>query len=143
MTELVENADIQFQQIGEAAIEVEHMADYSRQVAERAQSLYVIAREARETAETGRQSVAQAVEGMGRIHSYVQDTAQKVQALGDSSREIDDIVGAISNIAHQTKIVSRWTRRSRPPWRVKTAKASAQWQPTFAAWRSGPKIRPA
>lgn len=78
------------------------MADYSRQVAERAQSLYVIAREARQTAETGRASVQQAVEGMGRIHSYVQDTATKVQALGDSSREIDDIVGAISNIAHQT-----------------------------------------
>ena len=102
MTQLVENADIQIQQIGEAAIEVEHMADYSRQVADRAQSLYVIAREARQTAESGRASVGQAVEGMGRIHSYVQDTAAKVQALGDSSREIDDIVGAISNIAHQT-----------------------------------------
>ncbi len=102
MTQLVENADIQIQQIGESAIEVEHMADYSRQVAERAQSLYIIAREARQTAQTGRESVEQAVEGMGRIHSYVQDTAEKVQALGDSSREIDDIVGAISNIAHQT-----------------------------------------
>jgi methyl-accepting chemotaxis protein len=102
MTQMVENQDNQIQQIGEAAIEVEHMADYSRQVAERAQSLYLIAREARKTAETGRDSVGQAIEGMGRIHSYVQDTALKVQALGDSSREIDDIVGAIANIAHQT-----------------------------------------
>ncbi|HEV2581705.1 MAG TPA: methyl-accepting chemotaxis protein, partial [Ktedonobacteraceae bacterium] len=102
MTHLVENADIQIQQIGEAAVEVEQVADYSRQVAERAQSLHVIAREARHTAEVGRESVQQTVQGMGRIHTYVQDTASKVQALGDSSRQIDDIVGAIANIAHQT-----------------------------------------
>jgi methyl-accepting chemotaxis protein len=102
MTHLVENADIQIQQISEAAVEVEQVADYSRQVAERAQSLYVIAREARQTAEVGRESVQQTVQGMGRIHTYVQDTATKVQALGDSSRQIDDIVGTIANIAHQT-----------------------------------------
>ncbi len=102
MTQLVENGDMQIQQINEAAIEVEQVADYSRQVAERAQSLYLIAREARQTAEVGRESVQQTVEGMGRIHSYVQDTAEKVQALGESSREIDDIVTAIANIAHQT-----------------------------------------
>ena len=102
MTQLVENADIQIQQIGEAAREVEHVAGYSRQVAERAQSLYLIAREARQTAESGRESVQQTIEGMGRIHSYVQDTAAKVQTLGESSRQIDDIVGVIANIAHQT-----------------------------------------
>jgi methyl-accepting chemotaxis protein len=102
MTQLVENADIQIQRIGEAAIEVGQVADYSRQVAERAQSLYMIAREARQTAEVGRESVQQTIEGMGRIHTYVQDTAAKVQQLGESSREIDDIVGAIANIAHQT-----------------------------------------
>lgn len=102
MSQLVEIADVQIQQIGEAGIEVEHMADSSRQVADRTQSLYAIAREARKTAETGRESVQQTVEGMGRIHSYVHETATKVQALGDSSRQIDDIVTAIANIAHQT-----------------------------------------
>lgn len=102
MSQLVESEDTQIQQISEAAVEVEHVANYSRQMAERAQSLYLIAREARQTAETGRESVKLTVEGMGRIHSYVQDTAMKVQALGDSSREIDNIVGVISNIAHQT-----------------------------------------
>jgi methyl-accepting chemotaxis protein len=102
MTQLVENADIQIQQISTATVEVERMAESSRQVADRAQSLYAIARDARATAANGRESVLQTVEGMGRIHTYVQDTASKVQALGDSSREIDNIVGAISNIAHQT-----------------------------------------
>ncbi len=102
MTQLVENADLQIKQIGAAAVEVERMSELSRQVADRAQSLYTIARDARVTAQTGRDSVLQTVEGMGRIQTYVQDTASKVQALGDSSREIDNIVGAISNIAHQT-----------------------------------------
>ena len=102
MSQLVESADTQIKQIAEAAIEVEHMADSSRQVAERAQTLYGVAREARKTAETGREAVQQTVEGMGRIHEYVQDTSSKVQTLGDRSREINNIVEVIANIAHQT-----------------------------------------
>ncbi len=102
MSQLVESADMQIKQIGAAAVEVERMSASSRQVAERAQSLYAVAREARQTAQTGRESVLQTVEGMGRINSYVQETSTKVQALGDSSREIDSIVTVIANIAHQT-----------------------------------------
>ncbi len=102
MSQLVESADMQIQQIGAAAVEVERMSASSRQVADRAQSLYAVAREARQTAQTGRASVLQTVEGMGRINSYVQETSSKVQALGDSSREIDSIVTVIANIAHQT-----------------------------------------
>src|SRR6266496_1977004 len=102
MTQLVETADAQIKQIAEAAIEVERMADSSREVAERAQVLYGVAREARQTAEIGRGAVQQTVEGMGRIHEYVQDTSSKVQTLGDRSREINNIVEVIANIAHQT-----------------------------------------
>ncbi|SRR6266446_7052852 len=102
MTQLAEGSDIQIQQIAESAIEVEHVADSSRQVAERAQVLYNIARETRLNAQNGRDSMHQAIEGMGRIHENVQATAGKVQYLGDRSREIDEIVAAISNIAHQT-----------------------------------------
>ena len=102
MSQLVESADTQIKQIGTAAVEVERLSSSSRQVAERAQSLYAVAREARQTAQTGRESVLQTVEGMGRINTYVQETSTKVQALGDSSREIDSIVTVIANIAHQT-----------------------------------------
>ncbi len=102
MTQLVESADNQINQIAEAAIEVEHMADSSRNAAERAQVLYSVAREARRTAEGGREAVQQTVEGMGRIHEYVQDTSSKVQTLGERSREINNIVEVISSIAHQT-----------------------------------------
>ena len=102
MVQLVGNGDIQIQQIGRAAQEVESMADVNRQVAERAQALHMIADEALLTAQAGRESLQQTLEGMGRIQTNVQDTSSKVQALGDSSREIDSIVNVISTIAQQT-----------------------------------------
>ncbi len=102
MTQLVETGDAEINQIAEAAIEVEHMAGSSRQVAERSQVLYDVARVARQDAQVGRESVLQAVEGMGRINENVQQTASKVQTLGERSREINEIVEAISSIAHQT-----------------------------------------
>lgn len=102
MSQLVEADDLQIQQIADAAIEVERMADSSRQVADRARVLYNVAREARQTAQNGRQSVQQTVEGMGRINENVLETSTKVQTLGESSREINNIVEVISNIAHQT-----------------------------------------
>jgi methyl-accepting chemotaxis protein len=102
MTQLVETGDMQIHQIGQAAIEVERMAEDSRRVAERAQGLLSVARSARLDAQGGRESVQQAVEGMGRIHENVQATASKVDALGESSKEINNIVDVISQIAHQT-----------------------------------------
>ncbi|HLJ34334.1 MAG TPA: methyl-accepting chemotaxis protein, partial [Ktedonobacteraceae bacterium] len=102
MTQLVETGDVQIKQISVAAVEIEHMADSSRQVADRAQTLYQVAREARVNAQGGRDAVQQTIEGMGRIHENVQITAGKVQTLGERSREINNIVEAISAIAHQT-----------------------------------------
>lgn len=102
LTQLVDTGDIQLNQIENAAVEVEHMADSSRSVAERAQLLFNVARQTRRTAQTGRASVQQAVEGMNRINTNMQTTSGKVQTLGERSREINNIVEVISNIAHQT-----------------------------------------
>lgn len=102
MTQLVEEADLQIRQIAEAAIEIERMAGASRQVAERAQVLYSGAREARLIAESGRGAVQQTIEGITRVQENVQETSSKVQVLGERSREINNIVEVISNIAHST-----------------------------------------
>ncbi len=102
MAQLVETGDVQINQITEAAIEIERMSSSSRQVAERSQVLYDVARDARQDAQGGREAVQQAVEGMGRINENVLLTSSKVQELGERSREIDEIVTAISSIAHQT-----------------------------------------
>src|SRR6266516_4545922 len=102
LTQLVETRDIQLNQISHAAVEVEHMADSSRKVADRAEILYGVAHDARQSAQGGRAAVQQAVEGMGRIHENVQETSSKVQTLGERSREINNIVEVISTVAHQT-----------------------------------------
>src|SRR5579884_1250115 len=102
MNELVETSDRQIQQIANAAMEIERMAMTSQQVASRALALASSAREARVSAQGGRLAVQQTVEGMGRIALNVQETSSKVQTLGERSREINNIVEAISNIAHQT-----------------------------------------
>ena len=102
MTQLVESGDAQIRQISEAAVEIEHMATSSREVAERSQVLFDVARVAREDANVGHEAVRQAFEGMGRINENVHVTAAKVQGLGERSREIDEIVAVISGISHQT-----------------------------------------
>ncbi|GAC1345480.1 MAG: hypothetical protein NVSMB27_07710 [Ktedonobacteraceae bacterium] len=102
MAQLVEKANMQIHQIARAGVEVEQMANSSRQVAEYANLLYKVQHEARRTAQSGREAVDQTVEGMGRIHTNVQETANKVQVLGERSREINNIVEVISNIAIQT-----------------------------------------
>jgi methyl-accepting chemotaxis protein len=102
MGQLVETGDVQLNQIAQSTGQVEHMANSSRQVADRSQTLYSVAQDARRNAQGGRQAVQQAVEGMGRIHQNVQTTANKVQTLGENSREINNIVEVISSIAHQT-----------------------------------------
>ncbi|MFL5626225.1 MAG: methyl-accepting chemotaxis protein [Ktedonobacteraceae bacterium] len=102
MGHLVETGDMQLNQIADATVEVEHMSGSSRQVADRAQTLYTVAQNARRNAQGGREAVQQAIEGMGRIHANVQSTANKVQTLGENSREINNIVEVISGIAHQT-----------------------------------------
>ncbi len=102
MTQLVKNADNQIHQISQSVIEIEYIADSSRQVAERAKVLSDVASEARQMAQTGRGVVQQTVEGIGRINENVQVTSNKVQLLGERTREINNIVEVISNIAYQT-----------------------------------------
>ncbi|MDQ2885513.1 MAG: methyl-accepting chemotaxis protein [Chloroflexota bacterium] len=106
MSQLVTSADVQIHQIMQAAGEVERMADVSRQVADRAQSLHRTAVEARQTAQIGRRSVQSTVDGIGRIQEHVQATSSKVQTLGERSRAINNVIEIIANIAHQTNRLS-------------------------------------
>ncbi len=102
MSELVKINDHQILEMTNAVTTMQQMADSTRKVTERTQTLYNFARETRQTAYNGREAVQQAVTGMGHIYDNVQTTAGKVQLLRDNSREINNIVSVISNIAHHT-----------------------------------------
>jgi methyl-accepting chemotaxis protein len=102
MSQLVEIGNIQLEQFACAEEEVLQVVEFSRQVTDRSQILYEVARGAQYNAQIGRKSVQQALEGMERINYNVQTTASKFQILEARSREIDEVVEVISNIAHQT-----------------------------------------
>ena len=106
MTELVMSADVQINQIVRASQEIEQMAEASRRVAARAQSLHTTSVDALQTAQAGRQSVQLTVEGIGRIQGQVQATSNKVVTLGERSRAINNVIDIIGNIAHQTNRLS-------------------------------------
>ena len=74
----------------------------SQKVAERVQVVDDAAKDTHISAYKGRTTVQQTTEGIGRINRNVQATAAKFQHLGERSREINDIVSVISDIAHQT-----------------------------------------
>lgn len=102
MTQLVEDAEVQLHQMAAATSEVAQMSLSSEKVAERVQVLEDAAKDTHISAHTGRATVMQTTEGIGRINENVQATASKVQQLGERSREINDIVSVISDIAHYT-----------------------------------------
>ncbi|GHO94771.1 hypothetical protein KSF_048190 [Reticulibacter mediterranei] len=102
MTQLVEIGDHQIVRINSAGAEVEHMENLTRQVSERAHVLYNIAVETRQIAEMTRGAVQHTMNGMRHVHENVQETGGKVKSLGENSREINDIVAIITNVAYQT-----------------------------------------
>ncbi len=102
MSELVKINDHQILEMTNAVATMQQMADSTRKVTERTQTLYTFARETRQTAYDGRGAVQQTVVGMNHIYENVQATAAKVQLLRDNSREINHIVSVISSIAHHT-----------------------------------------
>ncbi|GCE10332.1 methyl-accepting chemotaxis protein [Tengunoibacter tsumagoiensis] len=102
MTQLVETGKREMEQIAGIEEEIHHMMKTSRQVSERSQILYTVARGARRDVQLGRESILHATNGMGRIHENVHATAAKVLTLEECSREINEIVEAISGLAHQT-----------------------------------------
>ena len=102
MAQLVEDAEVQLHQIAAANTDVVQMVVSSQKVAERVQVLDDAAKDTHLSAYTGRTTVQQTTEGIERINNNVQATANKVQQLGERSREINDIVSVIADIAHQT-----------------------------------------
>ena len=102
MADLVHNTDVQIQHMAIAAQQVEQMAQSIQQAAERVLVLDEAASATHLSAQIGRSTVRSTVERMERITSHVQETTRRVLILEDRSREIDEIVEVIANIAHNT-----------------------------------------
>jgi methyl-accepting chemotaxis protein len=102
MGHLVSAAETQLVQMSQTTSTIEVMAQSFQQVAGRTQILDHSARAARQAAQQGRQTVGETLEGMGSIHQHTQRTASQIQQLKERSEFIDQIVGVLEQIAHQT-----------------------------------------
>ncbi len=71
-----------------------------------AQTMDDAAKETQHNAANGRKTVATAIEEINGIAEQVNASAEMVRSLGEQSKEIDSIVGTISEIAEQTNLLA-------------------------------------
>ncbi|MEW6445001.1 MAG: methyl-accepting chemotaxis protein [Pseudomonadota bacterium] len=76
------------------------------EVADGARESASVAESSVDVAHKGGEAVRQTIQGMESIREQIQDTSKRLKRLGESSQEIGDIVGLITDIADQTNILA-------------------------------------
>ncbi|MDT8451177.1 MAG: methyl-accepting chemotaxis protein [Gammaproteobacteria bacterium] len=92
------------------------IASASAAMSDMAESMEHVTKDAQDSANVAQQSLAIAQKGAGVVHStissmdkireQIQETSKRIKRLGESSQEIGDIVGLITEIADQTNILA-------------------------------------
>ncbi|MGD9709066.1 MAG: methyl-accepting chemotaxis protein [Halothiobacillaceae bacterium] len=103
---LSEASQEQALRIEQASEAVNVIAGKVSEVAEGAVDSVSVAQSSMEVAHKGGEAVRQTIHGMERIREQIQDTSKRLKRLGESSQEIGDIVGLITDIADQTNILA-------------------------------------
>ncbi|MGH8582073.1 MAG: methyl-accepting chemotaxis protein [Gammaproteobacteria bacterium] len=103
---LAMSARAQSTQIKDAATAVQLMTQSITEVAETATRSSDVARHALDAAETGAQAVRSSITNMESIRAQIQETAKRIKRLGESSQEVGEIVGLISDITEQTNVLA-------------------------------------
>ena len=106
VTDIAHGAEKQLQAVGETSAVVEQMSASIQQVAATANQVAEHSFQAAERAKDGDKSVEKAVSQMAYIEQTVNHSAQVVAKLGERSKEIGQIVDAISGIAGQTNLLA-------------------------------------
>ncbi len=105
-TELASSNQEQAKQISTVSRAVEDLTRSIAKVSQHAEDSADVAELAVEIAHKGANTVRGTIEGMDSIREKIQDTAKRIKRLGESSQEIGDIVGLITDIADQTNILA-------------------------------------
>jgi twitching motility protein PilJ len=96
----------QAQRIEQASEIISKIANKVGEVAVSAQASAEVAGSSVEVASKGGEAVRQTIHGMESIREQIQDTSKRLKRLGESSQEVGDIVGLITDIADQTNILA-------------------------------------
>ena len=103
---LTHNATHQATEINAVSESVNSIVDTIHEVSDNASNSASVSDRAVNVATNGGLVVQNAIEGMTSIREHIQNTSQRIRHLGESSREINDIILQINDIADQTSILS-------------------------------------
>lgn len=106
ITDVAAGASEQMGLANDTAAVVEQMSSSIQQMAANANQLADYSSQAADKAKTGDKAIEQAVVQMGQIQTTVTASANVVVKLGERSKEIGQIVDAISGIAGQTNLLA-------------------------------------
>jgi twitching motility protein PilJ len=103
---LTDSSAHQAREIVSASAAITDMADSMENVSSDATGSVDVAHKSLEIAQKGAGIVRRSIKGMDTIREQIQETSKRIKRLGESSQEIGDIVGLITEIADQTNILA-------------------------------------
>jgi twitching motility protein PilJ len=103
---LTDSSAHQAREIASASAAITDMADSMESVSKDATGSVDVAHKSLEIAQKGAGIVRRSIKGMDTIREQIQETSKRIKRLGESSQEIGDIVGLITEIADQTNILA-------------------------------------
>jgi len=104
--ELAQASNRQAREIASASAAVTDMAESMLTVSHDADNSVNVATQSLGIAQKGAQVVRNTIGSMEKIRENIQETSKRIKRLGESSQEIGDIVGLITEIADQTNILA-------------------------------------
>lgn len=104
--ELSESSKEQANQIERVSESIEDLNRSIDKVSQNAEDSAEVADSSVSLSQKGVRTVRGTIEGMDVIREKIQDTSKRIKRLGESSQEIGDIVGLITDIADQTNILA-------------------------------------
>lgn len=96
----------QSEQVNNAIVELQSIAESMREVSEEAVRSAEVSNTSRMNAREGAQAVEQTQRAMDEIREQINETARAIKRLGESSMEIGNVVEIINNIADRTSILA-------------------------------------
>ena len=105
-SELAQASNKQAREIASASAAVTDMAESMSAVSNDADNSAKVAQQSVDIAQKGAQVVRGTIGSMENIRESIQETSKRIKRLGESSQEIGDIVGLITEIADQTNILA-------------------------------------
>ncbi|MDH5516553.1 MAG: methyl-accepting chemotaxis protein [Gammaproteobacteria bacterium] len=103
---LADASSHQAREIASASAAIADMSESMDKVSENASQSAEVARKSVDIAQHGATLVRNSIAGMDNIREQIQETSKRIKRLGESSQEIGDIVGLITEIADQTNILA-------------------------------------